>query len=405
MDRRTFLGVAAGAGLSTAAFASGGPRAKVSIGVVGGGILGASIAMHCAQAGAAVTLFEKTAPASGATSKSFAWINPFVDDPHYMALRLESLKRWQALDKPLGMNAIWGDYVGFTDNPADRGRMAIQSRELAAAGYPTRSLDAAALKQVSPEVDPGNLVEATFSSLGGHVDPVYATQRYLAAATAAGARILYPCPITAIEPSNGMSGVAVITPNGRQHFDHLIIVAGVDAPPLLAPLGYTLPLQYSPGALVHSKPLPIMTRHVYDGPGPLEWKQMANGSVVGLDASTPPHIPAHAGILAHPMEYPPGIAEMHGLRILGKFAAYVPALVNAEFGFMTIGFRPMPTDGLPIVGAVPGVPGVSLCVTHSGVTLAAVLGAYMASEIMTGQAQPLLAPYRPARALPSPKPA
>ncbi len=163
--------------------------------------------------------------------------------------------------------------------------MALQSRELAAAGFPTRPLDLAALKAAAPEIDAGVLVEATASELGGHVEPIFATQRILAAATAAGARVLFPCPVTAIEPAKG--GVTLVTPRGREAFDHAIVVAGVDAPALLAPLGYRLPLLHRPGALVHAKPLPVITRHVYDGPDPLEWKQMANGSFVGLEASGP----------------------------------------------------------------------------------------------------------------------
>ena len=277
MDRRAFIGLAASAGLSTIAFGAKRESARLRIGIVGGGILGASIAMHCARAGADVTLLEKTAPAAGATSKSLAWLNPFMDDPYYMKMRLEALRRWQALDGPLGMGVVWGGYLGFTDRPGDRGRMAIQSRHLAAAGHATRSLDLAALKRISPAIDPGALVEATWSDLGGHVDPVHATNRFLAAATAAGARILYPCPVTAIEPVGG--GVTVVTPRGRMRFDRLLIATGVDAPAMLAPLGYALRLLHRPGALVHSKPLPIMTRIVYDGPGQLEWKQAADGSV------------------------------------------------------------------------------------------------------------------------------
>jgi glycine/D-amino acid oxidase-like deaminating enzyme len=145
-----------------------------------------------------------------------------------------------------------------------------------------------------------------------------------------------------------------------------------------------------------------MTRIVYDGPGALEWKQAADGSVVGLEASNPPAVPVHAGIREHALAFPPGIAEMHGARILSKLAVYMPGLARAEVGSVTLGFRPMPVDGFPVVGSVPGVPQVSLCVTHSGVTLAPLLGDYMASEIIAGESEPMLAPYRPTRPMPVP---
>jgi glycine/D-amino acid oxidase-like deaminating enzyme len=82
MKRRLFLTSALGAGLTALAHGAAKSGPKLRIGIVGGGIVGAAIAMRCARAGADVTLLEKTAPAAGATSKSFAWINPFMDDPH-----------------------------------------------------------------------------------------------------------------------------------------------------------------------------------------------------------------------------------------------------------------------------------------------------------------------------------
>ena len=224
MKRRQFLGAALGAGLTALAHGAAKNGPKLRIGVVGGGIVGAAIAMRLAKAGAEVTLLEKTAPAAGATGKSFAWINPFMDEPHYMRVRLKALERWRALDRPLGMQVIWGGYVGFTDKVSDRGRMAVQSQHLAEAGHPTRSLDVAALEQISPAINPGALVEATWSDLGGHVDPVHATQRFLAAAKIAGARILYPCPVTAIEPTAaGYGSHSARTAD----FDRLVIATGV----------------------------------------------------------------------------------------------------------------------------------------------------------------------------------
>lgn len=397
MKRRVFLSAALGAG-ATALARSKKSLAKPRIGIVGGGIVGAAIAMRCAQMGAKVTLLEKTAPAAGATAKSLAWLNPFMDDDHYMRMRLKALEHWQAADAPLGLGVTWGGYIGFTDKLAERGRMSVQSRHLMEAGHPTSSLDIDALKQLSPAIEPGELVEATWSDLGGHVDPVHATQRFLRAATSAGAQILYPCSVSAID-SNGAL-VTVVTPNGQLQFDRLVIAAGVDAPRIVSPLGYTLPLLHRPGALVHTKPLPIVTRLVYDGPGTMEWKQAADGSIVGLEASGPPPLPVHEEIRDHTMEFPPGLAQVHGARILSKLAVYMPALAHAEVDYVTLGFRPMPSDGFPVVGTVPGVPNVFLCVTHSGVTLAPLLGNFIAHELISDNAEPSLSPYRPTRAMP-----
>jgi len=59
--------------------------------------------------------------------------------------------------------------------------------------------------------------------------------------------------------------------------------------------------------------------------------------------------------------------------------------------------RPLPGDERPIVGPLPGLTGVYVAVTHSGVTLGPLLARLLAEEIATGKMPPLLAPYRPDR--------
>jgi glycine/D-amino acid oxidase-like deaminating enzyme len=59
----------------------------------------------------------------------------------------------------------------------------------------------------------------------------------------------------------------------------------------------------------------------------------------------------------------------------------------------------MPRDERPMVGALPGVDGFYVVVSHSGVTLGPLWGRVTAAEILDGALDPRLAPYRPARFL------
>ena len=61
--------------------------------------------------------------------------------------------------------------------------------------------------------------------------------------------------------------------------------------------------------------------------------------------------------------------------------------------FHTLGYRPMPSDGFPIIGRAAGVDGLYVAVMHSGITLAPVVGLFAAEEVLDGRRDPLLAPY------------
>jgi len=76
---------------------------------------------------------------------------------------------------------------------------------------------------------------------------------------------------------------------------------------------------------------------------------------------------------------------------------FIPKLADAEVQDVMIGWRPLPLDGLPVLGANPAVPAHYLAVMHSGVTLAPVIGQLVANEILSGQVDPRLSPYRPMR--------
>jgi glycine/D-amino acid oxidase-like deaminating enzyme len=83
-----------------------------------------------------------------------------------------------------------------------------------------------------------------------------------------------------------------------------------------------------------------------------------------------------------------------GERLLKTMATVLPDLATAGVEKMTQGFRPMPADGLPIVGFPEKQAGVYVAVMHSGVTLGPLMGRLAAAEILDGLRAEPLAPYR-----------
>ena len=62
-----------------------------------------------------------------------------------------------------------------------------------------------------------------------------------------------------------------------------------------------------------------------------------------------------------------------------------------------VGWRPMPADGMPIVGFTPDAPGLYLAVMHAGVVMAPVVGRLATGEIVAGNEAEALAPCRVSR--------
>jgi glycine/D-amino acid oxidase-like deaminating enzyme len=87
-------------------------------------------------------------------------------------------------------------------------------------------------------------------------------------------------------------------------------------------------------------------------------------------------------------------SQEHTAELLLRAKQYLPALTGARAIPVSVGYRPMPLDGYPVIGFSQAVPNVYLAVMHSGVTLAPLVGELGAIEIVDGVNVALLAPYR-----------
>ena len=73
---------------------------------------------------------------------------------------------------------------------------------------------------------------------------------------------------------------------------------------------------------------------------------------------------------------------------------FLPALGTVDLDRVTLGWRPLPRDGHPVVGFPEGWPSIYLTVMHSGMTLAPVIGRLAAVEILDQVQVDLLEHYR-----------
>jgi glycine/D-amino acid oxidase-like deaminating enzyme len=269
MQRRRFLarlaGLAAGATVPGRLLAAARPPSVV---VVGAGIIGAAIAYRLTRRGARVTVLDKSGPAAGATSRSFAWLNAeFSKQPfHYHQLHRLALAAYRYLEQELpGLPVQWGGAVQWYSDAGVARQVRGQVRQQQEWGYPVRLIDAEELRALEGNLRAGSFLAATFAEQEGFADPVATTRLLLQRAAAAGAQIVAPCEVTGLDVRAGRVQ-AVATPRGDIAVDVLVVAAGVQTPAMAAMAGIHVPLVPAPGLLVHTKPVAPLVHRVAIGP-------------------------------------------------------------------------------------------------------------------------------------------
>ena len=395
MDRREFLQLLAAVAFAGKAHGT----SKLHVVVAGAGIVGASIAWHLAKAGARVTVIDREGPATHASRGSFAWINAtWSKQPQrYHRLNQAGVEGWRALEAGLKLPVRWGGSLeGIADAALEAG-IPARVAEQAAWGEKTRLVDRAELASLEPSVDFSAMRQVVYSGNDGATDPVAATQAFLAAASAVGAKAEYPCELTGVALSNGRLS-AVKTSRGDIAADRLVLATGAAADAGRRFADWDVPQRNAPGLTAITTPMPRIVEHVLWLPG-VHLHQRGDGRLVIGEEAGPPVNEAHAARLAGQLNAFPTreIAFEHAERMRVAARAYVAGLGRLEFEDVRICHRPMPLDGYPVLGASPLRHDVYLAVTHSGVTLAPVVGALVAQESLAGAPAEFLENFRPDR--------
>ncbi|TPL20580.1 FAD-binding oxidoreductase [Mesorhizobium sp. B2-4-10] len=342
--------------------------------VIGAGIIGASIAWHLAKAGAQVTVIADSAAGGVATPNSFAWINASWGNPEpYFRLRIRSMAEWSRLAQDLpGLPLAWCGGLCW-DLPADK--LEAYAAEHSSWGYDIRRVDRAGAVGIEPNLA-GLPDFALHVAEEGVAEPVAATNALLADAERRGARFV-SSTVTALVQTGGRT-TGVDTAHGLLAADEVVIAAGVGSPEIAATAGIRLPIEMPPGLIVHSRP----------------YKKLLNGLV--LTERLHMRQTAQGRIIAG-SDFGGADPGMDAAATARELFAALQAMLRGgdglELDFHTLGYRPTPIDGFPIIGRAEGMDGLYIAVTHSGITLAPAVGLFAAREILDGERDPLLAPY------------
>lgn len=347
--------------------------------VIGAGIIGSSIAWHLAKAGAEVTVLDGSEAGGVATRNSWAWINASWGNPEpYFRLRARSMQEWGQLDREVPGLAV--DWCGglLWDLPPDKLEdYAVQHNSW---GYGVRRVKRAEILRIEPNIKtpPDDAVHVAEE---GKVEPLAASLAILNGAKDLGVHVLPNCHVKwLVEKDNRVVGVAI--DDGVLHADEVVVAAGAGATALLSSIGISTELNTPPGLLVSSKPMGEALKGLIMTPQ-LHVRQTSEGRLIaGTDFSGATNIDDIEGSAA---------------ALYGHVQGLVAGSENVGMDFHTVGYRPTPADGFPMIGRPFNREGLYLAVMHSGITLAPAVGLFACDELLGGKRHELLSPYHPDR--------
>ncbi len=346
--------------------------------VIGAGIIGAAIGFNLARAGHQVTILDAAGAAAQASGRSFGWINAsFFADVRHFRLRAAGIAAWRRLDPG---DVEWSGSLWFEEQGPGFDRMQAQLNDLK---YPTEEIDKAEFSELEPHVA-GPPERALRLPLEGAAETAAVTRSLLQRARAEGATVMTGIAVQAIDTTNG-AVTGLQTEAGPMKADQIVVAAGTGSPALLEPLGVALPMLRRPGLLVMTQPVPPVLAHILVTPDQ-EVRQLPDGRI--LAPTSPNHQADDAETLSETAE---DLAQITMTRLRDMLPAQDLLLDQ-----ITLALRPVPQDGLPVVGAA-GPDGLYIATMHSGVTLAAIIGELVTQELTNGGPAELLQPYRPDR--------
>ncbi|MEM6705534.1 MAG: FAD-dependent oxidoreductase [Acidobacteriota bacterium] len=351
------------------------------IAVIGAGVVGLCLSEQLAVSGAQVDLIERDAPGAGATSRSFAWINATFDKQprSYFELSraaVDCWRRWGESDPRLGVRWVgsveWADELGSPKLE----RALERHRGL---GASARAVSPDELAELEPEVSSDDAAFACATADEAVVEPAALVARLVERCEAAGVRLHRQAALSAAAWASEWRLCLKRADEPKELFaDAVVLAAGTATDALARLFASEVSLVDSPGVLVEV-PAAKEPRGVVLSPE-VHFRSTGAGFVrAGLDFGGEDRGWSDERIAAE-------IGRRLGDRI--------PGVAAEEVRFVR-GERPMPADGLPVVGRLQSPGELFVAVMHSGVTLAPFVAEGLAAEILTGDRDERLADFRP----------
>jgi len=355
--------------------------------IVGGGVIGCSIAWRLAQAGLKVTVFERGRVGCEASRAAAGMLSPQGESqtpgPFFdLCLRGRAMYRSFAeeLNDASGIDVEYKDegtlfVVLQGEDDQEKTRWATWQKE---AGLPLEHVSADDLRKIEPAVTE-SATRAIFLAQEHQVENRHLMDALEVAMNRAGVELIEGSEVTAIATDHGKA-TGVMFAGRRLDADVVVVAAGTWASPLLEPLGLNVKVIPARGQMIavsgrrrplsrvlHSSKIYLVPRR--DG-------RILIGATV-----------EYAGFLK-------AVTVGAMKHLLSAAVELAPSLRGFEIVETWCGLRPDTLDHLPIMGP-SGVNNLLLATGHfrNGILLAPITAGLVSDVIVTGRVSPDLEPF------------
>lgn len=360
--------------------------------VVGGGIIGLSLAYELSRRGMRVTLVEQGdwgGQASSAAAGMLAPLKEFKEPGPMLDMGMESLAlypEWVAELEEMTGGDVQLSLEGLLTvalNEEEQQQLSAKYDWQKEAGHALHWLSQTAqVKEVEPLLTE-QVQAAIYSPYEGHINNRMLLRALATACRLQGVHLLSGCVVSGIAVKGGKV-VGVESSAGSLRAQQTVITSGAWAGIMLEMLGVSVPIRPVRGqiAAVSSVGIPLRTV-IFGSAGYLTPKK--DGKIV-------------LGATEDECGFQRDVTMAGLASILQGTMPYVPALHSATFLEAWGGLRPATEDGKPLIGPVPGWQGLSIAGGHfrNGILLSPITAKWMADFLEKG-ATTRFEPFLPAR--------
>ncbi|MCG7310714.1 FAD-binding oxidoreductase [Brachybacterium sp. ACRRE] len=359
--------------------------------VLGGGALGVSIATHLARAGARVTLATSGELCDGASGRSLSWLNSAGDrSPAYHALRVLGVDRYRTLFAA-GPSRDWLRFTGglWWGDEGDREGTHARHADEVARGYDSHLLTRKDVAGVFPGVNAEATAEESIWNPGeGWVSLPHLVDHLATELRTLGGTIRTQLGECSLLVEDGRAAGIRDASGAELRADAVVVACGAGTSAVMAGAGVDIPDGSPLAMLVTTEPsdaqAPVLnTPRAAMRPNP--------GGTFCVD---------HDWYVDQIVEHEDGhctIDESVVTELLAEASRLLADGTPLKAGTWASGRKPIPADGQPVLGTVGQLPGSYVAFTHSGATLALIIGDLITHEVMSGSRHPLLESFSPDR--------